>query len=72
MIIGGSGGGGWPLCNCNKERIVPAVHWIMVVCRFMRIDLHMAPLEDVYVEKCTDGSAVQTQLYMLNSVGMVL
>ena len=45
---------------------------MMVVCRFMRIDLHMAPLEDVYVEKCTDGLAVQTQLYMLNSVGMVL
>lgn len=55
------------------------VHWIMVVCRFMRIDLHMAPLEDVYVERwyadaCewVRGLAVQTQLYMLNSVGMVL
>jgi len=21
LIIGGDGGGGWPLCNCNKERI---------------------------------------------------
>jgi len=58
---------------------MPAVHWIMVVCRFMRIDLHMAPLEDVYVERwyadaCewVRGLAVQTQLYMLNSVGMVL
>ena len=33
------------------KRGSPAVHWMMVVCKFMRVDLHMASSEDVYVER---------------------
>lgn len=61
------------------KRGSPAVHWMMVVCRFMRVDLHMASSEDVYVERLADALNCEWMAnhlwnlnYMLNSVGMVL
>ena len=78
LIIGGSGGGGWPLCNCNKERIASGTlddgGMQIYESRFAYgIIRRCVRWEMVCWCVCSTLANHLTVLnYMLNSVGMVL
>ena len=81
LIIGGDGGGGWPLCNCNKERIASGTFddsgMQIYASRFAYGTVRRCVIKvgRWYADACewiSKSSQPPNLKYMLNGVGMVL